>query len=319
MINNEIANKVHTIISGVTEYPIGFAFGYNPDYTPQLRVYVNKLSDYPLQFGVDYKISDDQLNVVLLTEQQAGDRLDIIRDIPMVQLSDYVIGRIDPEQIENDFDLSVERDQQLKAELEIAIDLPLDHEHRIQAAEHRLDNIEDKIPEQATVENQLADKNFVNSSIATNTAEFKGTYTSVSDLNNIQDADNNDYAFVISTDELGHTLYNRYKYNGTAWVYEYTLNNSSFTAAQWAAINSGVTSETVAKVNNMPVLIKQISVNESTGVISIVAHTNITSMSVKKLYGGTVAGTVSISGASATFTPSTVSDITVKEWTIEVA
>lgn len=319
MINNEIANKVHTIISGVTEYPIGFAFGYNPDYTPQLRVYVNKLSDYPLQFGVDYKISDDQLNVILLKEQQAGDRLDIIRDIPMVQLSDYVIGRIDPEQIENDFDLAVERDQQLKAELVNAIDLPLDHEHRIQAAEHRLDNIEDKIPEQATVENQLADKNFVNSSIATNTAEFKGTYTSVSDLDDIQDADNNDYAFVISTDELGHTLYNRYKYNGTAWVYEYTLNNSSFTAAQWAAINSGVTSETVAKVNNMPVLIKQISVNESTGVITIVAHTNITSMSVKKLYGGTVAGTVSISGASATFTPSTVSDITVKEWTIEVA
>ena len=36
--------------------------------------------------------------------------------------------------------------------------------------------------------------------------------------------------------------YQRYKYNGTAWVYEYSLNNSSFTAAQWATINSGLTS-----------------------------------------------------------------------------
>ena len=183
-----------------------------------------------------------------------------------------------------------------------------------------VDTINSKIPEEASPENQLADKAFVNSSITTNTAEFKGTYTSVDDLANIQDADINDYAFVVTTDSLGHTLYNRYKYTGTEWLYEYTLNNSSFTAEQWAAINSGVTSSTVTKVNNMPVLITQINVNESTGVISVTAHTTINSLSVRKLYGRTaIAGTVSKSGASATFTPSTATDITMKEWTIEVA
>jgi hypothetical protein len=33
----------------------------------------------------------------------------------------------------------------------------------------------------------------------------------------------------------------RYKFNGTAWAYEYNLNTSGYTAAQWAAINSGIT------------------------------------------------------------------------------
>lgn len=96
------------------------------------------------------------------------------------------------------------------------------------------------IPSQASETNKLADKEFVNSSIATNTANFKGTVSSVADLANITSADNNDYAFVISTDSDGNTVYNRYKYNGTQWTFEYALNNSSFTAEQWAAINSGI-------------------------------------------------------------------------------
>ena len=46
-----------------------------------------------------------------------------------------------------------------------------------------LNNITTLIPNTATVENQLADKNFVNSSIATATAEFKGTVENIEDLN----------------------------------------------------------------------------------------------------------------------------------------
>lgn len=105
---------------------------------------------------------------------------------------------------------------------------------------------------------------FVNSSIATATAEFLGTYDVVADLGLTTSATNaqistalgthtwpsgvtptnQDYVFV-SVDDPGTTTdsaeYRRFKYNGTAWVYEYTLNNSSFTQAQWDAINSGVT------------------------------------------------------------------------------
>lgn len=128
------------------------------------------------------------------------------------------------------------------------------------------------IPSAATALNQLADKAFVNSSIATDTATFRGTFNLVSDLqltvdathadiaaallNAISTADNNDYAFVqIPTSVDTPTeirVTERYKFNGTAWSYEYDLNNSGFTAAQWAAINSGITTLLVTKLSNLP-------------------------------------------------------------------
>ena len=98
------------------------------------------------------------------------------------------------------------------------------------------------IPPQATADNQLADKDFVNSSIANSTATFRGTYTS-SDLFPTEGVDGNDYLFLATTDALGNQKYDRYKYSNGAWVYEYTLNNSSFTEAQWKAINSGITND----------------------------------------------------------------------------
>lgn len=103
--------------------------------------------------------------------------------------------------------------------------------------------IESKIPSQATSENQLADKNFVNSSIASNTAYFIGTFNSVAELEAYSGTvTNNDYAFVQTTDTAGNTFYDRYKYNSSthAWAFEYEINNSSFTANQWATLNSGL-------------------------------------------------------------------------------
>lgn len=114
-----------------------------------------------------------------------------------------------------------------------------------------------------------ATKSFVNSSIATNTANFRGTYDIETDLGlttsateqQISDAlnlavttkTNNDYVFVAYP--TSHSLtdfdkFDRYKYDSTnqEWNYEYTLNNSSFTAQQWSAINSGITSTLVGKI-----------------------------------------------------------------------
>ncbi len=99
---------------------------------------------------------------------------------------------------------------------------------------------------------------FVNSSIATNTATYisnnGGPFTSVEQLNAYTGAvTNNDYAFVTGIDSEGNTYYDRYKaaVNGSSvtWALEYRLNNSSFTAAQWSAINSGITSVLVAKIH----------------------------------------------------------------------
>lgn len=116
---------------------------------------------------------------------------------------------------------------------------------------NNISDIQDLIPNQATSSNQLADKDFVNSSIATNTANFIGTFNSVAELEAYTGTlTNNDYAFVATTDAAGNTLYDRYKYNADTqeWLFEYELNNSSFTAAQWASINSGATTENINQI-----------------------------------------------------------------------
>lgn len=99
---------------------------------------------------------------------------------------------------------------------------------------------------------------FVNSSIATNTANYISNngepFTSVEQLEAYSGpVTNNDYAFVTGTDSEGNTYYDRYKATVSGetvtWALEYRLNNSSFTAAQWSAINSGITSVLVAKIH----------------------------------------------------------------------
>lgn len=108
----------------------------------------------------------------------------------------------------------------------------------------KINAINEKLPEQATNENKLADKDFVNSSISTNTSYFIGTFNSLSELQaSNKTITKNDYAFIVETDDVGNIKYNRYKWNGSEWLFEYTLNNSSFTSNQWKTINSNITEE----------------------------------------------------------------------------
>lgn len=137
----------------------------------------------------------------------------------------------------------------------------------------RLEAVEGKIPSGASSENPLTDKQYVDDSIASASAIFRGTYNEMTDLELTTDAthadigsaldevielaDSNDYCFVqIPTDDETPTeieSIERYKFvTGTGWEYEYTLNNSGFTADQWAAINSGITSGLVAKLTDLP-------------------------------------------------------------------
>lgn len=127
------------------------------------------------------------------------------------------------------------------------------------------DAIRSLIPAQASADNKLADKAYVNDKVSTDTATFRGTFNLVSDLHlttsatqgqiatalgtAISGEDKNDYAFVqIPTSDATPTeiaRIDRYKYTGLQWAFEYSLNNSGFTAEQWAAINSGITSSLV--------------------------------------------------------------------------
>ena len=68
--------------------------------------------------------------------------------------------------------------------------------------------IEDLIPAEATSSNQLADKSFVNSSIATNTANFLGTYNIVTDLQLTTSATEQQIASAIATVLSGQTVTN---------------------------------------------------------------------------------------------------------------
>lgn len=103
--------------------------------------------------------------------------------------------------------------------------------------------------------NPLASKSFVNSSIATETAHYISNngepFTSVAQLEAYTGTvTNNDYAFVTGIDEYGNSYYDRYKAtvsgSTVTWAKEYRLNNSSFTAEQWSAISSGITSTKVS-------------------------------------------------------------------------
>ena len=91
-----------------------------------------------------------------------------------------------------------------------------------------------------------ATKEYVSSQVQEYAGTFRGTYDSLAELQATTGNHHNDYAWVQVTDSDGDNDYDRYKYNGTAWVFEYRLNNTHFTAAELAAIRSGITTEKVA-------------------------------------------------------------------------
>ena len=145
-----------------------------------------------------------------------------------------------------------------------------------------ISDIQDLIPAQATSQNQLADKEFVNSSVATNTGNFIGTFNSIAERDAYQGTlTNNDYCFVISTDGVGNTVYNRYKWTTAttpaSWVFEYALNNSSFTADQWAAINSNATTTNIAQITtnkNAIGTLSNLTTTAKTDVVSAINEIN---------------------------------------------
>ena len=194
-------------------------------------------------------------------------------DYDLTQTGQEVQDILDGAAMQTDLTAETQRAELAEQSLQGGIDA---EETRAKAAEKQnaddIDVIESKIPAGASDQNQLADKEFVNNSIATATATYRGAYNLVNDLSltvdatheqiatalagAISTADNNDYCFVqIPTSDAAPTQIasiERYKFNGTAWAYEYTLNNSGFTAAQWAALNSGITSGLVAKLLALP-------------------------------------------------------------------
>ena len=155
MINSETFKTTHSTVADQTAwYPVGFDYYINSSTgAPELKVI---LDDNELSWSVDYIFGDS--GIQLITEPEAGLSLVISRDIPFTQEIDFQTGIIDPEQIEEGFDRSVMRDQEIEDRMEQIEELPLEHEQR-------LDSIESKIPSTATAENQLVDLNYLSGEI----------------------------------------------------------------------------------------------------------------------------------------------------------
>lgn len=168
MLNKSTSRSKYVVQSGVTQYPIGFEFFSNGDDTPQIRVTIGAMV---AEENLHFVISEDLLTINLIPlEEEApvdpndyswmdkwvGMELVIERDIPFVQESDYQLGRISPERIEKDFDLSVMRDQILADQIKEHTD---DVQVEIDALHSRIDFVqEEHVLDMAAVDRTLATK-----------------------------------------------------------------------------------------------------------------------------------------------------------------
>ena len=176
-----------------------------------------------------------------------------------------------------------------------------------------VDSISSLIPAQASEQNQLADKNFVNSSVQTATANFRGNWANWEDVpTNVNDYPEdyaqsktptvNDYLVVQdASDYTGETIEGtwRFKYSGTwsvngknGWHPEYQVNETPLTAAQLAALNSGITVEGVSQITtneNAIGNLSTLSTSSKTDLVSAINEVNSTASS--KVSDVTVDGT----------------------------
>lgn len=125
------------------------------------------------------------------------------------------------------------------------------------------------IPSATSTSNQLADKSFVNSSVQTATANFRGNWSTWSAVPSTASDYPEDYAgsktptvndYLVVQDASGYTGQTldgtwRFKYSGdwstdgkSGWLPEYQVNETPMTSDQLAALNSGITAAGVTQI-----------------------------------------------------------------------
>lgn len=140
----------------------------------------------------------------------------------------------------------------------------------IQTNANAITSINQKIPSEASASNQLADKAFVNSTVQTATANFRGNWNDWASVpTNVEDypADDNGNKTPTSNDYMvvqdasgytGQALTGtwRFKYSGvweangkSGWLPEYQVNETPLTAQQIAALNSGANTTNIGQIS----------------------------------------------------------------------
>ena len=167
------------------------------------------------------------------------------------------------------------KQEQLSADQLNAVNSGIDQSKVAQISTNagNISTINGKIPTQASTDNQLADKNFVNSSVQTATANFRGSWSSWTAVPSNADDYPVDYAgsktptvndYLVIQDASDYPVSPalegtwRFKYSGTwsvngksGWNPEYQVNETPMTAAQLAALNSNITAELTEKLQGI--------------------------------------------------------------------
>lgn len=181
-----------------------------------------------------------------------------------------------------------------------------------------ISTINGKIPAAASSSNQLADKSFVNSTVQTASANFRGNWATWNDVptdanDYPADADGNktptknDYlvvqdasGFPTSPDPaLAGTW--RFKYSGAwatdgknGWHPEYQVNETPLTSDQLAALNSGITADAVSKLGdlaNIKSIGANLSLNNTTGELTATDTTYTAGTNVSISSGNVISAT----------------------------
>ena len=131
-----------------------------------------------------------------------------------------------------------------------------------------IENIEKLIPTQATEQNKLADKDFVNSTVASSAANFRGLWNNWADVpTNADDypedyvgnkkPTHNDYLTIIDASDYTGLEAQQYRFyyvgewdvaGKSGWMPQYKIG-VNFTAAQQAAIDSNITAAKVTEID----------------------------------------------------------------------
>lgn len=105
---------------------------------------------------------------------------------------------------------------------------------------------------------KVIDEEFIDSKIKEANPDFKGTFIDMADIEALEEVNANDWAYLVTQDENGNDVYNRYRYaipDGETeyeWIFEVAIKRDNFTDEEWAAITSGITSEDVEKLEALP-------------------------------------------------------------------
>ena len=172
--------------------------------------------------------------------------------------------------------------------------------------------INGKIPSTASSTNQLADKDFVNSSINSLAAYYItknasgdpfATYAELSTATTfysggaVRVPTTNDYCVVLADETKQSTTgvdpTTRYTYQGGTypsgqWEYQYTINNTPLTSAQINALNSGITSSLVTQIGTNQTNIGTLNTNKAdkSATVSTVTY-DTTNKKLTKTINGT--------------------------------